>query len=58
LFWALLAVSPLVLLQGALSGVLGPDGPVAALGLLVFVAFAAIWISGLRAAIRDAAAAR
>jgi hypothetical protein len=54
LFWAMLAVSPLVLLQGALSGVLGPGGPVAVVGVVVFAAFAVIWISGLRAAMRDA----
>lgn len=57
LFWAMLAVSPLVLVQGALSGVLGPGGPVAAMGVVVFVAFVAIWISGLRATMRDASAA-
>lgn len=56
LFWALLAVSPLVLLQGALEGVLGHGWPLTVLGLIVFAAFAAIWIGGLRAVSRQAAA--
>jgi hypothetical protein len=49
LFWALLAVAPLVLLQGLIKGFVG-DGPTLTItSLIVFVAFLYIWLSGLLA---------
>lgn len=47
LFWALLAITPLVLLQGLVTGFIG-DGPaLVGTSLAVFVAFLYIWLSGL-----------
>lgn len=47
LFWALLAVSPLVLLRGLVDGFIG-QGQTAVLGsLFVALAFLAIWFFGL-----------
>lgn len=50
LFWALLAVSPLMLLHGALAGLAGPGGITALAGVLVLCAFVIIWGAGLREA--------
>jgi hypothetical protein len=50
LFWALLAVSPLMLLQGLVAGLIGPGPALLATGIVVFGAFLWIWIAGLRAA--------
>lgn len=56
LFWALLVVSPLVLLQGLVTGMIGA-GPQAALtGLAVFVVFAMVLAAGLRVALEAARA--
>ena len=47
LFWALLAIAPLVLLQGLVIGFIGP-GPTATLvGLVVLAGFLFQWISAL-----------
>lgn len=48
LFWALLAVAPLMLLQGLVAGLIGPGPQMMLVAVLVFVAYAAIWIAGLR----------
>ena len=59
LFWAFLAVSPLMLLQAALNSALGPAGAVAVqiFGLGVLAAFLVILVAGLRAALEDGRAA-
>lgn len=50
LFWALLAVTPLMLLHGLVRAFLG-QGPQATLtGVVVFAVFLWFWIAGLRAA--------
>lgn len=50
LFWALLAVSPLMLLQGLVAGFLGQGMQLGLISGLVFVAFLAIWGAGMRVA--------
>lgn len=50
LFWALLAVSPAMLLQGLVAGFIGPGPAQTAVGLVVLVAFLAIWGACLRVA--------
>lgn len=52
MFWALLAVSPLVLLHGLARGFLGPGLQTGLLGVAVFVVFAWFWWAGLSAAAR------
>jgi hypothetical protein len=47
LFWSLLAVSPLMLLQGLLRGFIGPSPGLTVAGLLVGLAFLALWINAL-----------
>jgi Yip1 domain len=47
LFWALLAVSPLMLLQGLVAGFVGPGAGLAAIGLMVFAVFLWFWVAGL-----------
>ncbi len=47
LFWALLAVSPLMLLEGLVAGIVGPSPALTATGLVVLGAFLAIWGAGL-----------
>lgn len=47
-FWALLAVTPLMLLQGGLSAMLGPQGAVLAFGFVVAGTFLYILGAGLR----------
>ena len=49
LFWALLAISPLMLLQGLTAGFIGPGPQLTLVSGLVFVGFVAIWMAGLRA---------
>jgi hypothetical protein len=50
LFWALLASSPLILLNGMVAGFIG-DGPAqTAVGLLWFLVFMWFWLSGLKQA--------
>jgi hypothetical protein len=50
LFWALLAVSPLMLLHGLVGGFLGQGVPLAIVGVAVFGVFLWFWGAGLRAA--------
>ncbi|ETA49861.1 hypothetical protein [Ponticoccus alexandrii] len=50
LFWALLAASPLMLLNGLVAGFIGPGPALTLVGLLWVVAFALFWIKGLRIA--------
>lgn len=58
LFWAMLAVSPLVLAHSALTAAVGAPGTATRLfGLLVLAAFVAILVSGLRAALEAGRAA-
>src|SRR3990167_5270331 len=52
LFWALLAVSPAVLFQGLIAGFIGPGAGLAAVGVIVAVAFFWIWLSMLAEAER------
>lgn len=47
LFWALLAVSPLMLLRGLAAGLIGPGVQLHLLDVLVFAGFLWIWLSGL-----------
>ena len=55
LIWALLAVSPLVLVQGALAALLGPGALALLTGLAVLAAFGAILVAGLRVALEAGA---
>ncbi len=55
LFWALLAVSPLVLVQSALVSLAGPGVLALVSGLAVLAAFVAILLAGLRAALEAGA---
>ena len=50
LFWALLAVSPLMLLQGLTAGFIGQGVQLTLVSGLVFLAFVVIWMAGLRVA--------
>lgn len=50
LFWALLAVAPLMLLQGLVAGFIGSGVQLALVSALVFLAFVLIWGAGLRVA--------
>lgn len=47
LFWALLAASPLWLLNGLVGGMIGPGPGLSAVGLVAFFTFAAFWGFGL-----------
>ena len=47
LFWALLAVSPLMLLQGLVRGFIGPGPALTLVGLAVLAAFLALWVISL-----------
>ncbi|MCV2869938.1 YIP1 family protein [Defluviimonas sp. WL0002] len=47
LFWALLAIAPLVLLQGLVDAFVGPGPALTATGIVVFVLFMWFWIAGL-----------
>lgn len=51
LFWALLAVSPLFMVQGAIAAVTGPGVVSLLSGLAVLAAFVVILLAGLRAAL-------
>lgn len=57
LFWALLAASPLVLLQSALVSLAGPGVLALVSGLAVLAVFVAILVAGLRAALEAGAVA-
>ncbi|WP_300019148.1 YIP1 family protein [uncultured Roseobacter sp.] len=50
LFWALLAASPLMLLNGLVAGFIGPGLELQVVGLAWLVIFLWFWISGLIAA--------
>lgn len=50
LFWALLAASPLMLLNGLVAGFIGPGPALTLVGLLWVVAFVLFWSKGLRIA--------
>lgn len=52
LFWALLASSPLVLLNGLVAGFVGPGPALQSVGLLWLVVFGWFWVAGLRQAER------
>jgi hypothetical protein len=52
LFWALLAVSPLMLLQGLVRGFVGPGPGLTVTGVLVMIAFGVFWGVALREAER------
>lgn len=47
LFWSLLAVSPLMLFQGLVSGFIGPGPALSAVGLLVLAVFLFLWANAL-----------
>ena len=50
LFWALVAASPLWLLNGLVAGMIGPGPALSTVGALGVGAFAWFWVAGLRAA--------
>lgn len=50
LFWAMLAVAPLMLLNGLVRGMIGPGPAETATGAVAAMAFLAIWGAGLRVA--------
>ncbi|MBY6004633.1 YIP1 family protein [Salipiger bermudensis] len=50
LFWALLAATPLVLLNGLVAGLMGPGLQLTIVGLVWFAVFLWFWLSGLAAA--------
>jgi hypothetical protein len=50
LFWSLVAISPMVLLQGLVGGFLGQGVQATALGLVVLAAFLALWLAAMREA--------
>ncbi|WP_370157359.1 MULTISPECIES: YIP1 family protein [Salipiger] len=50
LFWALLAATPLVLLNGLVAGLMGPGLQLTLVGLVWFAVFLWFWLSGLAAA--------
>lgn len=47
LFWSLLAVSPLMLLQGLVHGFIGPGPQLTAVGVGVLVVFLLFWVNAL-----------
>ncbi|GHD99768.1 hypothetical protein U879_06105 [Defluviimonas sp. 20V17] len=47
LFWSMLAISPLMLLNGLVAGIIGPGVAARALGWVVAAAFAWLWLGGL-----------
>lgn len=53
LFWALLASSPLVLLNGLVAGFVGPGPGLQLVGALWLGVFLWFWLAGLRAASED-----
>ncbi len=57
-FWSLLAVTPLMLVQAALSAALGPGGSVAVFGFVVAALFLYILIQSLREAVALARAGK
>jgi hypothetical protein len=47
LFWALLAVSPIMLFQGLVAGMIGPGPALSVTGMIIFAGFIWIWGAGL-----------
>ena len=47
LFWSLLAISPMMLFQGLVSGLVGPGPALTLTGVGVFVVFGVIWANAL-----------
>ncbi|MEM9434023.1 MAG: YIP1 family protein [Pseudomonadota bacterium] len=47
LFWALLAICPVVLLQGLVVGFIGPGPALTLVSAIAFLGFLFIWINGL-----------
>lgn len=47
LFWSLVAVSPLMLLQGMVAGMIGPGPALTAVGILAGLAFVVFWALAL-----------
>ncbi len=47
LFWGLMAVTPLVLLQGLVAGFVGAGASLSLISLLCFAMFLFVWLSGL-----------
>jgi hypothetical protein len=47
LFWSLLAISPLMLLQGLVRGFIGPGPALTIMGLFVLGIFVMIWVNAL-----------
>ena len=56
LFWAFLAASPLMLLNGLTAGFVGPGPALTIVGFVWFVAFMVIWLVSLKVAETDVAA--
>ena len=54
LFWALLASSPLILLNGLVAGFIGPGPALGVVGFVWFACFLWFWLSGLWVAEREA----
>lgn len=54
LFWAFLAASPLMLLNGLIAGFIGPGVELTLVGILWLAAFLWFWISGMIEAYRQA----
>lgn len=52
LFWALLAVSPLWMLYGLISGFLGSGPQLALMGLPLLLLFVVFWLIGLREVVK------
>ena len=53
LFWAFLAASPLLLLNGLTAGFVGPGAALTLVGFIWFVAFMVIWLVSLKVAETD-----
>lgn len=56
LFWALLVVSPLSLLQGLVAGIIGQGQQALATGIVIFAVFLMVLVAGLRVALEAALA--
>ena len=56
LFWALLAVTPLMLLQGLIAAFAGPGAALDVAGVAVFAVFLWFWLAGLAVAEREGTA--
>ncbi|WP_323037077.1 YIP1 family protein [Pararhodobacter sp.] len=56
LFWALLVVSPLSLLQGLVTGIIGQGPQALATGIVIFAVFLMVLVAGLRVALEAALA--